>query len=268
MKHIHKKTKKPQIRKPNQVIYITISLLALSIPIAVIGFNLITTTLTNNHFSTLNTNGMKDNSDLLLTMDALTIYSASLESYNNTLIDNLVINELMADNDITIPGPDMNYPDWIELYNSGSESLDLSGLYLTDDFTNPTKWQFPNGTSIDSEDYLLIWGDGDTHNETLYASFQLNANGDSVAIFAKDAVTVIDSVTFKKQIRDTSYGRLPDGGSTWDYFSDPSPNWTNGDPVSDGEMPIWLLPVLIVLLVLVLVLAVIIKKIMIRREFK
>ena len=89
------------------------------------------------------------------------------DSYNN-----LFINELMADNDVTIPGPDMNYPDWIELYNAGSELLNLSSLYLTDDFTNPTKWQFPNNSTIDSSGYLLIWGDGyNTSKEGLYATF-------------------------------------------------------------------------------------------------
>ena len=40
---------------------------------------------------------------------------------------NLFINELMADNDITVPGPDMNYPDWIELYNAGSDNSGWGG---------------------------------------------------------------------------------------------------------------------------------------------
>lgn len=197
-------------------------------------------------------------------------YSFSRISDNENIAQiNLYINELMADNDITIPGPDMNYPDWIELYNNDSEPLNISGMYLTDDLTNPTKWQFPNNTIIDSGGYLLIWGDGyNSTNEAIYASFQLNANGDSVALFASDGETVIDSVTFRKQIRDTSYGRLPDGSNDWEYLSDPSPGESNGERLTDGKIPAWVLPILIILVICILIAVIFIRKILIERDFK
>lgn len=183
--------------------------------------------------------------------------------------NNLFINELMADNDVTIPGPDMNYPDWIELYNSDLEPINISGMYLTDDITNPTKWQFPNSTVINSGGYLLIWGDGyNSSEEGLYASFQLNANGDTVALFAIDGVTLIDSVTFRKQIRDTSYGRLPDAGDDWEYLSNPSPGWANGESLSNEKIPSWVLPILIIVVILVFVVVIATRKIIIRRDFK
>ena len=56
----------------------------------------------------------------------------------------LFINEFMADNDSTIQDPDGGgYPDWIELYNAGPNSIDLGGMYLTDDMNDPTKWMIP-----------------------------------------------------------------------------------------------------------------------------
>ncbi|MDH4240528.1 MAG: hypothetical protein OEW48_13285 [Phycisphaerae bacterium] len=57
----------------------------------------------------------------------------------------LFINEFMADNDNTIQDPDGSggYPDWIELYNAGPNSIDLGGMYLTDDANDPTKWMIP-----------------------------------------------------------------------------------------------------------------------------
>ncbi len=194
---------------------------------------------------------------------------SSNSSYNEiTVLDSLFINEIMADNDITIAGPDMNYPDWIELYNAGSESLNISGMYLTDDLTNPTKWQFPNGTTIDSDGYLLIWGDGYTGHEGLYASFKLNANGDSVALFDSDGKTLIDSVTYKKQIRDTSYGRVPDAGDNWEYLSHPSPGWTNGEKTSDNETSFWILPLLIFLIIIVLFTIITLRRTLIRRDYR
>ncbi len=193
----------------------------------------------------------------------------SAKDFTTSDKNNLFINELMADNDITIPGPDMNYPDWIELYNSGLDPLNISGMYLTDNLNNPTKWQFPNNTTIESGGYLLIWGDGyNSSKEGLYASFSLNANGELVALFASDGTTLIDSVTYRKQIRDTSYGRLPDAGDNWEYLSNPTPGWTNGESKSNGEIPNWVLPILIIIVILVFIAAIIIRKIIIRRDFK
>jgi hypothetical protein len=55
----------------------------------------------------------------------------------------LVINEVMADNRAVLPDPlePDQYPDWIELYNGSGEAVVLSGMYLTDDPNEPTKWQ-------------------------------------------------------------------------------------------------------------------------------
>ncbi|MBN1361191.1 MAG: hypothetical protein JW993_11385 [Sedimentisphaerales bacterium] len=57
----------------------------------------------------------------------------------------LVINEFMAWNKVTIQDPDEVYenPDWIELYNGSDQPVTLSGLFLTDDLDEPTKWQIP-----------------------------------------------------------------------------------------------------------------------------
>ena len=68
----------------------------------------------------------------------------------------LVINEFMADNETTIEDPNEpgEYPDWIELYNGTDSSVTLNGMYLTDDFGEPTKWQIPvalSGTTLREE---------------------------------------------------------------------------------------------------------------------
>ena len=34
--------------------------------------------------------------------------------------------------------------DWIELYNSGTETINLAGYYLSDKADDTTKWQFGN----------------------------------------------------------------------------------------------------------------------------
>jgi hypothetical protein len=59
--------------------------------------------------------------------------------------EGLFINEFMAENDTTIQDPDGSggYPDWIELYNAGANTIDLGGMYMTDDMNDPTMWMIP-----------------------------------------------------------------------------------------------------------------------------
>jgi len=58
--------------------------------------------------------------------------------------EGLFINEFMAENDSNIQDPDGDgYPDWIELYNAGANTLDLGGMYLTDDVNDPGQWMIP-----------------------------------------------------------------------------------------------------------------------------
>jgi hypothetical protein len=180
----------------------------------------------------------------------MTVYSMAAASNQVDEFPNcLFINEFMADNGITIAGPDGNSPDWIELFNAGDEAIDMSGMYLTDDLTDPTAWQFPEGTYLEPGGYLLVWADRD--GGELYASFGLNANGEEIGLFASDGETLIDSVVFAKQIQDVSYGRIPDGSSNWDYLPTSTPGLANQDPSVRTESSVWSLCVLILLFLVV-----------------
>ncbi len=122
----------------------------------------------------------------------------------------LVINELMADNETTAADADGEYDDWIELYNNAAETLDLSGYYLTDDASNLTKWQFPAGTVIDGEGYLIIWADEDDGQEGLHANFKLSASGEDLLLLNPDG-NILDQVAFPAQTVDMGYARKPNG---------------------------------------------------------
>ncbi len=70
-----------------------------------------------------------------------------------------LINEVMSSNSITIQDEDGDYPDWIELYNPGDYSIDLTGYGLSDRPDNPFKWAFESGT-IEPAEFLLIFASG------------------------------------------------------------------------------------------------------------
>ena len=129
----------------------------------------------------------------------------------------VVINELMADNDNTVPDPQGDYDDWLELHNRTEMALPLTGLYLSDKEDNPTKWVFPENTVIPANGYLIVWLDEDHDaedaTEGLHANFKLSKGGEMVMLVDTDARgnQVLDSVTFGEQATDVAYGRWPNG---------------------------------------------------------
>jgi len=139
----------------------------------------------------------------------------------------LVINEFMASNTDSIRDPQGQYDDWIEIHNFGSGTVNVGGMYLTDDLSFPTKWQIPNNnpalTVITRGQYLLIWADNDTSDAGLHANFKLDANGEEIGLFDKDGQTLIDSIIYSGQTADISYGRYPDAGEDWRLFTSPTP---------------------------------------------
>jgi len=143
----------------------------------------------------------------------------------------LAINEFMASNDSFLPDPQGQFDDWIEIHNYGTDPVDVSGLYLTDDLSVPDRWLISgNGraaTTIGAGEYMLIWADGDTNDSGLHANFRLSAGGEEIGLFAGDGVTLIDSIIFGEQTADVSFGRYPDAEEDLRFFGFPSPGTEN-----------------------------------------
>ncbi|MCP4261373.1 MAG: hypothetical protein GY774_28310, partial [Planctomycetes bacterium] len=127
--------------------------------------------------------------------------------------------------------PQGQYDDWIEIYNVSSDAIDIGGLYLTDNLSNPTKWQILDGipvlTTIPPHGYLLIWADDDTEYSGLHANFKLDADGEEIGLFDSDGSTLIDSIVFPDQTTDISFGRSPDANEDLSFFAYPSPGQQN-----------------------------------------
>lgn len=77
-------------------------------------------------------------------------------SYFNGVAQEIVINELMPSNGVTIADEDGDYSDWIELFNLERDTVDFTGYGLSDDHSNPFKWVMPQ-VSISPKDHLLIF---------------------------------------------------------------------------------------------------------------
>ena len=148
----------------------------------------------------------------------------------------LVINELMASNSRTVADPQGQFDDWIEIYNYGDDAVNVSGMYLTDDLSRPTKWRIAAGgragTVVPAGGYMLIWADGDTTDSGLHASFSLGSGGEEIGLFDSNGQTLIDTIAFGEQRADISYGRYPDADDAWRFLTTPSPEAQNEDTYS------------------------------------
>lgn len=130
----------------------------------------------------------------------------------------LWINEVLPSNQ---SGPTDNAGQrdpYIELYNSGTTTLDLSAFYLTDTYSNLTRWQFPAGTTLAAKQYLVVWADGDVAQNAAgvpHTSFRLTAGTGSVALVrlqgSPAAPAVMDYLNYSGIPADRGFGDYPDG---------------------------------------------------------
>jgi len=141
----------------------------------------------------------------------------------------LFINEFMASNSSAsgIHDSQGDYDDWIEIYNLGDTSVDMAGMYLTDDLANQTKFHIPTGyssqTTIAAGGFLVFWADDETIEGPLHTNFKLSGSGEQIGLFDTDGVTQIDTIVFGEQTANISYGRYPDAEENWRFFPIPTP---------------------------------------------
>jgi hypothetical protein len=121
---------------------------------------------------------------------------------------------------------------WIELFNAGNTTVSLAGLYLTDNYTNLTRWAFPAGASIGPREFKIIFADGHAQRTTAaewHTSFRLNEAAGSVALVrVASAPEVLDYINYTNVPPDHSFGSFPDGQPfTRMQFFHPTPAATN-----------------------------------------
>ena len=124
------------------------------------------------------------------------------------------INEVSAANGIHV-NEFFKHNDWVELYNTTDQPVDVEGMYLSDKQDNPKKYQITKGDSeattiIPAHGYLVIWCDKLDPASQLHASFKLAAEGGDVLLTAADE-SWTDQFTYTALASDQTAGRYPDG---------------------------------------------------------
>lgn len=143
----------------------------------------------------------------------------------------LYVNEFMASNSSSFPGPEGDYPDWIEIYNAGNEAVNLSGYYLSDILDDPDAMYkipstYPDSVTVAAGGFILFYANKGEESSVLNLNFKLSGGGESIGLWNAESV-VLDSFTYGDQSSDISYGRYPDGTDTWEFMTDITPGTSN-----------------------------------------
>lgn len=137
----------------------------------------------------------------------------------------VVINEYSASNLNSFTDSFGKTEDWVELYNTSTSAVDMSGWYLSDKENNPMKWQIPSGTVIEGNSFLTILCSGrdGVFNDEYHCNFKL------AQTTGKDKILLADDVGIIQEIHDLditlvehSRCRIMDGSDQWRVSTDPS----------------------------------------------
>lgn len=145
----------------------------------------------------------------------------------------LVINELMSSNQTVYEDEFGEFEDWIELYNSGIEPIDLSGLYLSDNANSPLKFQIPSSNPemiLAPNEHIVFYADDNVEQGDFHTNFKLDNNGEELLLsyldFSLEPVN-IDQIEFGAIPLNSSFGRISDAQEEWITFDISTPNATN-----------------------------------------
>ena len=163
------------------------------------------------------------------------------------------ISEIMTSNSSSVPAPDGEFYDWIELCNPTDEAVDVSGFGFGLD-SAAAVWTIPSGTVIPAKGYALVFcagraGDSGRVGE-VYATFRLSKKGGEELTLLASSGKTIDALKTETLDRGKTMYRVKEG-SSFEIGGDPTPLFPNteegranylaslyvdGDPIKISEI--------------------------------
>ncbi len=145
-------------------------------------------------------------------------------------VNSLKINEILVINDSNYIDDFGERNGWIEIFNANYNYVDMGGMYLTNDLSNPTKYYIPKGdprTVIPPRGFIVFYANNKPTRGIMHLNFELKGSK-VVAIFSSDGKTLIDKLDIpEEQHPDVTYGRLRDGGPELGYLEKTTPKASN-----------------------------------------
>ena len=136
----------------------------------------------------------------------------------------LQINEVMVYNEWYILGQSECF-DWVEIKNTGDETINLSGYYLSDSLRELQAFRLPDATLKPGEMILVFCTGQNAVSNERQTAFALNAQRDRLYLSSEDG-TLLDYVPLRRIPLGCSFGRL-DGRGGFFFFESPTPGEEN-----------------------------------------
>lgn len=147
------------------------------------------------------------------------------EEYTFNRSYTVVINEFLAANETCCIEPSSGETsDFVELYNYGSDIINISGWGFSDE-SGSVKTTAPDNSMIEPGDYFILWFSGEDLFPQIDA--KLSSEGEKIYIEDDDGLTVLN-YSFNEQSNDISFGLYM--GEM--IYMTPSPNETNTEFLS------------------------------------
>lgn len=169
--------------------------------------------------------------DLAVTPNAFAGAPWGYELNPSAVSADLVITEILAANVAGLKDEDGDEEDWIEIWNRGSNAVDLAGWALSDDPDVPGLWQF-GSRLLSAGQYIVVFASGkDRKNPAVtnrfHTNFRLGTDGEHLGLYSPDSPRVLVSgfASYPEQRNDHSYGYDADGNLR--YFRTPTPGAPN-----------------------------------------
>ncbi|MFZ4578907.1 MAG: lamin tail domain-containing protein [Myxococcota bacterium] len=138
----------------------------------------------------------------------------------NPAVQPLFVNEIVAKGTITADNPTGS--DWVELYNAGTQTVDLAGYLIGDKIGDTAEaLPLPTGVTIAAKGFVVVFFN---HAGAGFPVVdKALGKGEQAALFAPDG-TPIDGFNWAAgdSPEGGSYGRFPDGSPTFKSFSAPT----------------------------------------------
>jgi hypothetical protein len=142
-------------------------------------------------------------------ISAILLLSTDIQPLFAQTTGSVLISEFMASNGHTLLDEDGDSSDWIELFNSGTNTVDLGGWHLTDNAADLTEWTFPE-TNLPPAGFLIVFASGKNRavaGQELHTSFSLSSSGEYLALVRPDGSVAQEfAPQFPPQLEDVSYG--------------------------------------------------------------
>ncbi|MFC1652872.1 CotH kinase family protein [Planctomycetota bacterium] len=152
----------------------------------------------------------------ILSLIAIILFQLPVPECKQSLLvaqDQLVISEFLAINSGNSSlDCDGESSDWVEIYNSDGNAINMVGWCLTDNPNKLNKWEFP-AISLESDQHILVFASGKDRSDIgseLHTNFRLSAKGEFLALVHPDKQTIAHSYVYTQQYANVSYGRAWD----------------------------------------------------------